>query len=163
MFSRFTEKAIQFIMQAQEEAKRLSNDFVGTEHILLGLIHSGAEDNIAIKTLQELGVSVSEIEQMVQEHVEYGSKVSKQENIPFTSQVKHVLSMSWDEARQLGHSYVGTEHLFLALLREQDGIAAKILSELKISLYNPISLYTVIMYSSFVYFSICDIVYLLLL
>lgn len=133
MFSRFTEKAIQVIMQAQEEAKRLGNDFVGTEHLLLGIVHTPGDENLAVKALEELKVTPEDIEHSVEENVEYAKKTVKLENIPFTSQVKHVLSMSWDEARQLGHSYVGLEHLFLALLREQDGIAAKILSNLKVS------------------------------
>ncbi|MBU0579586.1 MAG: ATP-dependent Clp protease ATP-binding subunit [Candidatus Margulisbacteria bacterium] len=132
MFSRFTEKAIQAIMHAQDEAKRMGNDFVGTEHILLG-IFSVRKDNVVFSVLDELGISPEEIRKAIEETVEYSKKSIRLENIPFTSQVKHVLSLAWDEARQLGHSYVNVEHLFLALLREHEGVAAKILSNLKIN------------------------------
>jgi ATP-dependent Clp protease ATP-binding subunit ClpC len=133
MFSRFTEKAIQVIMKAQEEAKRLGHDFVGTEHVLLGIIHTSPEDNVCVKSLEDMGVSIDEIEHAIEENIEYNKKSVTSGNIPFTSQVKHVLSMSWDEARQLGHSYVSLEHLFLALIREQDGIASKILASLNVT------------------------------
>jgi len=133
MFSRFTEKAIQVIMKAQEEAKRLGHDFVGTEHVLLGIIHTSPEDNVCVKSLEDMGVSIDEIEHAIEENIEYNKKAVTSGNIPFTSQVKHVLSMSWDEARQLGHSYVSLEHLFLALIREQDGIASKILASLNVT------------------------------
>ncbi|MFC1517076.1 ATP-dependent Clp protease ATP-binding subunit [Candidatus Margulisiibacteriota bacterium] len=132
MFSRFTEKAIQAIMYAQDEAKRMGNDFVGTEHILLGIL-SVRKDNVVFAVMDELGISPEEIRKAIEDTVEYNKKSIRLENIPFTSQVKHVLSLAWDEARQLGHSYVNVEHLFLALLREQEGVAAKILSNLKVN------------------------------
>jgi ATP-dependent Clp protease ATP-binding subunit ClpC len=120
-------------MKAQEEAKRLGHDFVGTEHVLLGIIHTSPEDNVCVKSLEDMGVSIDEIEHAIEENIEYNKKSVTSGNIPFTSQVKHVLSMSWDEARQLGHSYVSLEHLFLALIREQDGIASKILASLNVT------------------------------
>jgi ATP-dependent Clp protease ATP-binding subunit ClpC len=132
MFSRFTEKALQAIMSAQEEARRLGNDFVGTEHILLGIL-SVTKENLVLTVMDELGVTVADIRKAVEETVEYSKKGIKLESIPFTSQVKHVLSISWDEARQLGHSYVSVEHIFLALLREREGVAAKILNNLKVN------------------------------
>ncbi len=132
MFSRFTEKALQTIMAAQEEARTLGNDFVGTEHILLGLLAVN-KDNIVLTVIEELGLTVEDIRKAVEETVEYSKKGAKLESIPFTSQVKHVLSLSWDEARQLGHSYVSIEHIFLALLREREGVAAKILNNLKVN------------------------------
>jgi len=131
MFSRFTQKAIHAIMLAQEEAKQFRHNSVGTEHILLGILEQG--DNVVIQFLSELGISPETIRSKIEEKIEYGKETDQPENIPFTPQVKQVLGYSWDEARQLGHSYVSVEHVFLALLREQTGIAAKVMHELGIS------------------------------
>ncbi|NBV84194.1 hypothetical protein EBR57_08765, partial [bacterium] len=109
MFSRFTEKAIQAIMLAQEEAKKFHHSYVGTEHILLGIIGEG--DNVVIKVLSNLGFSAEQIRNAVEERLEFGGLSSDYGNIPFTQQAKQVLTYAWDEARKLGHNYVNVEHL----------------------------------------------------
>ena len=128
MFSRFTEKAIQSIMLAQEEAKRFHHSYVGTEHILLGIIGEG--DNVVIKTLQEMGFTTDQIINAIEERLEYGGISSDFGNIPFTQQAKQILTYAWDEARKLGHNYVNVEHLFLSVFRDPTSIAARVLSEL---------------------------------
>ena len=127
MFSRFTEKAIQSIMLAQEEAKRFHHNYVGTEHILLGLI--GEPDSIICKVLDDIGVSADHIRNVLEDRLEYGGLEVDTTNIPFTQQAKQVLSSAWDEARKLGHNYVNVEHLFLSLFRDSSNIAAKVLNE----------------------------------
>ncbi len=127
MFSRFTEKAIQSIMLAQEEAKRFHHNYVGTEHILLGLI--GEPDSIICKVLDDIGVSADHIRNVLEDRLEYGGLEVDTTNIPFTQQAKQVLSSAWDEARKLGHNYVNVEHLFLSLFRDSSNIAAKVLTE----------------------------------
>ncbi len=131
MFSRFTEKAIQAIMLAQEEAKKFHHSYVGTEHILLGIIGEG--DNIVIKSLQEMGFTPEQIKLAIEERLEYGGLTSDYGNIPFTQQAKQVLTYAWDEARKLGHNYVNVEHLFLSIFREPTNIAARVLNELGIN------------------------------
>lgn len=131
MFSRFTQKAIHTIMLAQEEAKQFRHNSVGTEHILLGIIEEG--DNIVLDYLGDIGISPETIRNKIEEKVEFGPDDSLPENMPFTPQVKQVLGYAWDEARQLGHSYVNVEHVFLALLRETTGVAAKVLNDLGIT------------------------------
>ena len=113
MFSRFTEKAIQAIMLAQEEAKRFHHSYVGTEHILLGII--GEADNVVVKSLYEMGYTSDQITNATEERLEYGGITSDYGNIPFTQQAKQVLTYAWDEARKLGHNYVNVEHLFLSV------------------------------------------------
>jgi len=132
MFSRFTEKAIQAIMLAQEEAKRFHHSYVGTEHILLGIIGEG--DNVVVKTLQELSFSVEQLKVAVEERLEYGGLSSEFGNIPFTQQAKLVLTNAWDEARKLGHNYVNVEHLFLSIFRDPSSIATRVLTEMGINL-----------------------------
>lgn len=132
MFSRFTEKAIQAIMLAQEEAKKFHHSYVGTEHILLGILGEG--DNVVIKTFQELGVTPDQIKSAIEERLEYGGLSSDYGNIPFTQQAKQVLTHAWDEARKLGHNYVNVEHLCLSIFRDPTNIAARVLSEKGISL-----------------------------
>lgn len=127
MFSRFTEKAIQSIMLAQEEAKRFHHNYVGTEHILLGLI--GEPESVICKVLDDLGVSPDHIRDVLEDRLEYGGLEVDSTNIPFTQQAKQVLSSAWDEARKLGHNYVNVEHLFLSLFRDSSNIAAKVLTE----------------------------------
>jgi ATP-dependent Clp protease ATP-binding subunit ClpC len=130
MFSRFTEKAIQSIMLAQEEAKRFHHSYVGTEHILLGIIGEG--DNVVIKTLQDMGFTTDQVINAIEERLEYGGITSDFGNIPFTQQAKQILTYAWDEARKLGHNYVNVEHLFLSIFRDPTSIAARVLSELSI-------------------------------
>ncbi|HEY9886537.1 MAG TPA: Clp protease N-terminal domain-containing protein, partial [Vampirovibrionales bacterium] len=127
MFERFTEKAIKVIMLAQEEARRLGHNFVGTEQILLGLIGEGT--GIAAKTLKQMGVNLKDARVEVEKIIGRGSGFVAVE-IPFTPRAKRVLELAWDEARQLGHNYIGTEHLLLGLLREGEGVAAKVLESL---------------------------------
>ena len=130
MFSRFTEKAIQSIMLAQEEAKRFHHSYVGTEHILLGII--GEADNVVVKSLYEMGYTTDQIVNSIEERLEYGGISSEFGNIPFTQQAKQVLTYAWDEARKLGHNYVNVEHLFLSVFRDPTSIAARVLAELGI-------------------------------
>ncbi|KAM7483502.1 hypothetical protein LguiB_008085 [Lonicera macranthoides] len=127
MFERFTEKAIKVIMLAQEEAKRLGHNFVGTEQILLGLIGEGT--GIAAKVLKSMGVNLKDTRLEVEKIVGRGSGFVAIE-IPFTSRAKHVLELSLEEARQLGDNYIGSEHLLLGLLREGEGVAARVLVSL---------------------------------
>ncbi len=134
MFSRFTEKAIQSIMLAQEEAKRFHHSYVGTEHLLLGIISES--DNIVVKTLAELGVTTDQLKAAIEERLEYGGLATEVGNIPFTQQAKQVLTNAWDEARKLGHNYVNVEHLFLSIFRDPSSIASRVLTELGISSIN---------------------------
>ena len=131
MFERFTEKAIRVIMLAQEESRRLGHNFVGTEQLLLGLISEGT--GIAAKTLKSMGVNIKEAREEVEKIIGRGCGFVAVE-IPFTPRAKKVLELSWDEARQLGHNYIGTEHLLLGLIREGEGVAAKVLEELGVDL-----------------------------
>lgn len=131
MFERFTEKAIKVIMLAQEEARRLGHNFVGTEQILLGLIGEGT--GIAAKTLKSMGINLKEARIEVEKIIGRGSGFVAVE-IPFTPRAKRVLELSWDEARQLGHNYIGTEHLLLGLIREGEGVAARVLENLGVDL-----------------------------
>ncbi len=131
MFERFTEKAIKVIMLAQEEARRLGHNFVGTEQILLGLLGEGT--GIAAKTLKSMGVNLKDARIEVEKIIGRGSGFVAVE-IPFTPRAKRVLELSWDEARQLGHNYIGTEHLLLGLIREGEGVATRIIENLGIDL-----------------------------
>ena len=131
MFERFTEKAIKVIMLAQEEARRLGHNFVGTEQVLLGLISENT--GVAAKTLKSMGVTLKDARAAVEEIIGRGAGFVAVE-IPFTPRAKRVLELSWDEARQLGHNYIGTEHLLLGLIREGDGVAARVLENLGVDL-----------------------------
>ena len=131
MFERFTEKAIKVIMLAQEEARRLGHNFVGTEQVLLGLIGEGT--GVAAKTLKTMGVTLKDAREEVEKIIGRGSGFVAVE-IPFTPRAKRVLELSWDEARQLGHNYIGTEHLLLGLIREGEGVAARVLENLGVDL-----------------------------
>ena len=131
MFERFTEKAIKVIMLAQEEARRLGHNFVGTEQVLLGLIGEGT--GVAAKTLKSMGVNLKDARAEVEKIIGRGSGFVAVE-IPFTPRAKRVLELSWDEARQLGHNYIGTEHLLLGLIREGEGVAARVLENLGVDL-----------------------------
>jgi len=131
MFERFTEKAIKVIMLAQEEARRLGHNFVGTEQILLGLIGEGT--GVAAKVLKSLGINLKDSRIEVEKIIGRGSGFVAVE-IPFTPRAKRVLELSLEEARQLGHNYIGTEHLLLGLIREGEGVAARVLENLGIDL-----------------------------
>ncbi|WP_036909986.1 ATP-dependent Clp protease ATP-binding subunit [Prochlorococcus marinus] len=131
MFERFTEKAIKVIMLAQEEARRLGHNFVGTEQILLGLIGEGT--GVAAKVLKSMGVNLKDSRVEVEKIIGRGSGFVAVE-IPFTPRAKRVLELFLEEARQLGHNYIGTEHLLLGLIREGEGVAARVLENLGVDL-----------------------------
>ena len=131
MFERFTEKAIKVIMLAQEEARRLGHNFVGTEQILLGLIGEGT--GVAAKVLKSMSVNLKDARVEVEKIIGRGSGFVAVE-IPFTPRAKRVLELSLEEARQLGHNYIGTEHLLLGLIREGEGVAARVLENLGVDL-----------------------------
>ncbi|MCX5727028.1 MAG: ATP-dependent Clp protease ATP-binding subunit [Candidatus Saganbacteria bacterium] len=132
MFERFTERAVRVIMAAQEEAKRLGSNFVGAEHLLLGMLREG--ESVVIKTLESSRVDPSMVKDMIEEEVERKVPGRREGELPFNAQVKKVIELAWDEARQLGHSYVGVEHLFLGILREGTGLSSKVLGELGITI-----------------------------
>lgn len=127
MFERFTEKAIKVIMLAQEESRRLGHNFVGTEQILLGLIGEGT--GLAFKVLNSMGVTLKDARIEVEKIIGRGTGFVAVE-IPFTPRAKRVLELSLEEARQLSHNYIGTEHLLLGLIRENEGVAARVLENL---------------------------------
>ncbi|XP_037440092.1 chaperone protein ClpC2, chloroplastic-like [Triticum dicoccoides] len=127
MFERFTEKAIKVIMLAQEEARRLGHNFVGTEQVLLGLVGEGT--GIAAKVLKSMGINLKDARVEVEKIIGRGNGFVAVE-IPFTPRAKRVLELSLEEARQLGHNYIGSEHLLLGLLREGEGVAARVLESL---------------------------------
>ena len=126
MFERFTDRARRVVVLAQEEARMLSHNYIGTEHILLGLIHEG--DGIAAKALESLGVSLEAVRAQVEEIIGQGQQAPSG-HIPFTPRAKKVLELSLREALQLGHNYIGTEHILLGLIREGEGVAAQVLAQ----------------------------------
>lgn len=130
MFGRFTERAQKVLALSQEEAVRLGHNNIGTEHILLGLINEG--EGIAAKALTSLGLETEKIQQEVENLIGKGEKVSQ--TIHYTPRAKKVIELSMDEARKLGHSYVGTEHILLGLIREGEGVAARVLNNIGVSL-----------------------------
>ncbi len=127
MFERFTDRARQVVVLAQDEARRLDHNYIGTEHILLGLIREG--DGVAAKALDALGISLDTVRQQVEEIIGQGQQAPSG-HIPFTPRAKKVLELSLREAQQLGHNYIGTEHILLGLIREGDGVAAQVLVKL---------------------------------
>jgi ATP-dependent Clp protease ATP-binding subunit ClpC len=127
MFERFTDRARRVVVLAQEEARMLSHDYIGTEHILLGLIHEG--EGVAATALESLGISLETVRQEVEEIIGRGREAPSG-HIPFTPRAKKVLELSLREALQLGHNYIGTEHILLALIREGEGVAAQVLVKL---------------------------------
>ena len=127
MFEKFTDKARRVVVLAQEEAKLLNHNYIGTEHILLGLIHEG--EGVAAKALESLNISLEQVREQVQEIIGQGQQAPSG-HIPFTPRAKKVLELSLREALQLGHSYIGTEHLLLGLIREGEGVAAQVLTKL---------------------------------
>ena len=118
MFERFTDRARRVVVLAQEEARMLNHNYIGTEHILLGLIHEG--EGVAAKALESLGISLEAVRQQVEEIIGQGQQAPSG-HIPFTPRAKKVLELSLREALQLGHNYIGTEHILLGLIREGDG------------------------------------------
>ena len=127
MFERFTDRARRVVVLAQEEARLLNHNYIGTEHILLGLIHEG--DGVAAKALESLGISLDAVREQVQEIIGTGQQAPSG-HIPFTPRAKKVLEFSLREALQLGHNYIGTEHILLGLIREGEGVAAQVLVKL---------------------------------
>ncbi len=127
MFERFTDRARRVVVLAQEEARMLGHNYIGTEHILLGLIHEG--EGVAAKALESLGISLEAVRQQVQESIGRGQQAPSG-HIPFTPRAKTVLELTSREARQLGHHYIGTEHILLGLIREGEGVAAQVLVKL---------------------------------
>ena len=126
MFERFTDRARRVVVLAQEEARLLNHNYIGTEHILLGLIHEG--EGVAAKALESLGISLEAVRSQVEEIIGQGGS-SPSGHIPFTPRAKKVLELSLREALQLGHNYIGTEHILLGLIREGEGVAAQVLVE----------------------------------
>jgi ATP-dependent Clp protease ATP-binding subunit ClpA len=124
VFERFTERARRVVVLAQEEARMLDHNYIGTEHILLGLIHEG--EGVAAKALESLGISLEAVRQQVEDIIGQGQSASTG-HIPFTPRAKKVLELSLREALELGHNYIGTEHLLLGLAREGEGVAAQVL------------------------------------
>jgi ATP-dependent Clp protease ATP-binding subunit ClpC len=127
MFERFTDRARRVVVLAQEEARMLDHNYIGTEHILLGLIHEG--EGVAAKALDSMGIGLDAVRQEVGEIIGRGQDAPSG-HIPFTPRAKKVLELSLREALQLGHTYIGTEHILLGLIREGDGVAAQVLVRL---------------------------------
>jgi ATP-dependent Clp protease ATP-binding subunit ClpC len=127
LFERFTDRARRVVVLAQEEARLLNHNYIGTEHILLGLIHEG--EGVAAKALESLGISLEAVRSQVEEIIGQGGS-SPSGHIPFTPRAKKVLELSLREALQLGHNYIGTEHILLGLIREGEGVAAQVLVKL---------------------------------
>jgi ATP-dependent Clp protease ATP-binding subunit ClpC len=127
MFERFTDRARRVVVLAQEEARMLDHNYVGTEHILLALVREG--EGVAAKALESLGIRLEAVRQQVEEIIGRGKKASAG-HIPFTPRAKKVLELSLRESLQLGHDYIGTEHILLGLLREGEGVAAQVLVRL---------------------------------
>jgi len=127
MFERFTDRARRVVVLAQEEARMLNHNYIGTEHILLGLIHEG--EGVAAKGLEALGISLEGVRAQVEEIIGQGQQAPSG-HIPFTPRAKKVLELSLREALQLGHNYIGTEHILLGLIREGEGVAAQVLVKL---------------------------------
>src|SRR5688500_138410 len=127
MFERFTDRARRVVVLAQEEARMLNHNYIGTEHILLGLIHEG--EGVAARAWEWLGISLESVREQVQEIIGQGQQAPSG-HIPFTPRAKKVLELSLREALQLGHNYIGTEHILLGLIREGEGVAAQVLVKL---------------------------------
>jgi ATP-dependent Clp protease ATP-binding subunit ClpC len=124
MFERFTDRARRVVVMAQEEARMLNHSYIGTEHILLALIDEG--DGVGAKALESLGISLDAVRQQVEEIIGRGQRAPSG-HIPFTPRAKKVLELSLRESQQLGHDYIGTEHILLGLIREGNGVAAQVL------------------------------------
>src|SRR5258707_8817031 len=127
MFERFTDRARRVVVLAQEEARMLNHNYIGTEHILLGLVHEG--DGVAAKAMAAMEISLEKVRQQVEEIIGRGAQAPSG-HIPFTPRAKRVLELSLRESLQLGHNYIGTEHILLGLIREGEGVAAQVLVRL---------------------------------
>jgi Clp amino terminal domain, pathogenicity island component len=127
MFERFTDRARRVVVLAQDEARRLNHNYIGTEHILLGLIHEG--QGVAAKALESMGISLQAVRAQVEEIIGQGQQAPSG-HIPFTPRAKKIMELSLRESLQLGHNYIGTEHILLGLIREGDGVAAQVLVKL---------------------------------
>ena len=125
MFERFTERARQVVVLAQDEARTLKHNYIGTEHILLGLLRE--EEGLAARVLDSLDITVEEVRAQVARIIGQGDEVDRCEQIPFTPRAKKVLELALREALSLGHNYIGTEHILLGLVRENEGVGARIL------------------------------------
>ena len=132
MFDKFTDRARKVMALARKEAQRFNHDFIGTEHILLGLIQEGS--GVAANVLKNLGVEISKIRSEIEKNVQSGPSMVTMGQLPFTPRAKKVLELSMEEANELGHNYIGTEHLLLGLIRENDGVAAQVLLDLNLKL-----------------------------
>jgi len=132
MFNRFTERARKVIVLAKEEARRFNHDYIGTEHLLLGLIREG--EGVAAAVLQKMGLGLESIRLEVEKLVQPGPATQMQGDVPFTPRSKKALELSAEEARSLGHNYIGTEHLLLGLIREGEGVASQVLVNLGLDL-----------------------------
>jgi len=127
MFERFTDTARRVVVLAQEEARMLDHDYIGTEHILLGLIHEG--EGVAAEALRTVGIGLDAVRGQVEKIIGRG-QAAPSGHIPFTPRAKKVLELALREALQLGHNYIGTEHILLGLVREGEGVAAQVLQKL---------------------------------
>ena len=127
MFERFTDRARRVVVLAQQEARELGHNYIGTEHILLGLVHEG--EGVAVEALKSLEISLETVRQQVEEVIGRGQD-EPSGHIPFTPRAKKVLELSLRESHQLGHRYIGTEHILLGLIREGEGVAAQVLVRL---------------------------------
>ncbi|MDO8525979.1 MAG: Clp protease N-terminal domain-containing protein, partial [Candidatus Omnitrophota bacterium] len=132
MFNRFTERARKVILLAKEEAKRFNHDYIGTEHILLGLVREG--EGVAAAVLASFGLSPDKIRLEVEKLVQPGPTTVVSGDLPFTPKAKKVIELAMEEARSLGHNYIGTEHLLLGLIREGEGVASQVLINLGLEL-----------------------------
>jgi ATP-dependent Clp protease ATP-binding subunit ClpA len=127
VFERFTDRARRVVVLAQEEARELNHNWIGTEHLLLGLIREG--EGVAARALESLGVSLADVRREIVEIIDVGENPVATGHVPFTPRSKKILELSLLEARQLGHDYIGTEHILLGIVREGDGVAAQVLQK----------------------------------
>ncbi|MEE9260408.1 MAG: Clp protease N-terminal domain-containing protein, partial [Candidatus Scalindua sediminis] len=132
MFDKFTDRARKVMALAREEAKRFNHEYIGTEHILLGLVKEGS--GVAANVLQNLDIDLKKIRLEIEKIVQTGPDLVSVGQLPFTPRVKKVLEYAIEEARAMGHNYIGTEHQLLGLLREQEGVAAQVLLNLGVKL-----------------------------
>jgi ATP-dependent Clp protease ATP-binding subunit ClpC len=128
VFERFTDRARRVVVLAQEESRMLNHDYIGTEHLLLGLVREG--EGIAAQVLESMNISLAVVRQQVEEIIGKGGRGGSAGHIPFTPRAKKVMELSLREALQLGHNYIGTEHILLGLIREGEGVAAQVLQRL---------------------------------
>ncbi|HXV19223.1 MAG TPA: Clp protease N-terminal domain-containing protein, partial [Candidatus Omnitrophota bacterium] len=132
MFNKFTERARKVILLAKQEAKRFNHDYIGTEHVLLGLLREG--EGVAAAVLQSLGMNLNNIRLEVEKLVQLGPATVVSGDLPFTPKAKKVMELAMEEARTLGHNYIGTEHLLLGLIREGEGVASQVFANMGLDL-----------------------------